>query len=74
VFALVLTDGFSPTAEGVFSSTAPLLAAAGEIPVLLFTAHQLDLAETRAAGFAGVIPKLFEIDRLSDDVRAILSR
>lgn len=71
-FSLVLTDTFSATADGALSSTAPLHAAAGATPILLFSAHHFELQAAQAAGFSGIVPKPFEIDQMANAVRALL--
>ena len=69
---LVLTDAFSPRPEGALASIAPLLAAVGETPIALFTAHTIPLADWRARGLCACIPKPFNFDRLLEQVRACL--
>lgn len=67
--ALVIADSFASTAASAVGRLAPLMRAAGATPVLLFTAHRdMTLAETRAAGFAGLLPKPFDIDELLERV------
>jgi CheY-like chemotaxis protein len=42
--------------------------------VALFTAHAIELAQARAAGFRGLISKPFELDELLQQVRELLGR
>ncbi len=49
-FDLVITDSFSKTAGAVLVNVAELRAAAGPTPVVLFTAHKLELDAVLAAG------------------------
>lgn len=70
---LVICDSFAGTAQAAVERLAPVLRAAGDVPVLLFTAHR-DLTEeqVRAAGFAGLLPKPFDIDELLARVEAAI--
>lgn len=52
---------------------ALLVSAAGERPVLLFSAHRFRESAIAAAGLAGWIRKPFDIDDLLDKVRVALS-
>jgi CheY-like chemotaxis protein len=63
--ALVVADSFSSSSTDAISRLQPLRELAAPAPVLLFTAHR-DITEeaARAAGFAGVLPKPFDIDDL----------
>lgn len=72
--SLVVCDSFATTAAVAVERLASLRRAAGSIPVLLFTAHR-DLSETqvRAAGFAGLLPKPFDIDELLARVEAAIA-
>jgi CheY-like chemotaxis protein len=63
-FDLVVTDGFSAASQGTFVNTATVLAAAGAIPIALFTAHRIEPAAARAAGFRDLIEKPFDLDTL----------
>lgn len=62
---LVIADSFANTADAALKRLTELLHAAAPAPVLLFTGHR-DVAEpaVRAAGFAGLLPKPFDIDDL----------
>lgn len=68
-FALVLTDSFSTTPSDLFSPTAALREAAGATGVVLLTAYRVDEADARTAGFAGVLPKPFDVTDLLTRVR-----
>ena len=71
--SLVIVDSFASNASSAAERLQPLLAVAGAAPVLLFTAHRdLSLDEARAAGFAGLLPKPFDIDELIERVRAAI--
>jgi CheY-like chemotaxis protein len=71
-FDLVITDGFASAPSAVFTSTHPVLQAAGITPVALFSAHTLHLEQARAAGFRDLIAKPFDIDTLLRHVRELL--
>jgi CheY-like chemotaxis protein len=71
-FGLVIADGFSPTPDAVLVNSADFLRAAGVTPVVLFTAHRVDLDAARAAGFRSVWTKPFELDALVVQVRDLL--
>jgi CheY-like chemotaxis protein len=71
-FDLVITDSLSPTPAAVLASTTNVLAAAGVTPVALFTAHQVELDAARAAGFADLFTKPFDLATLERQVRALL--
>jgi len=71
-FDLVITDSFSPVRGAALMSATELLAAAGDTPVALFSAHRLSLARTQEAGFRDLIQKPFDIDVLSRQVRSLL--
>ena len=72
-FALVIADSFATTARAAIDRLRDLVIVAGAVPVLLFTAHR-DLGEEMAlqAGFAGLLPKPFDIDELLRKVRATI--
>lgn len=72
-FDVVITDGFSANPAAVFTTAQALREAAGATPVALFTAHKLELDAALAAGFAGLIEKPFDLERLEQSVRALLS-
>src|SRR5689334_16172421 len=70
---LVIADSFAPTAVAALRLLAELRDLARPAPVLLFTGHR-DVAEStaRAAGFAGMLPKPFDIDELLARVNAAI--
>jgi CheY-like chemotaxis protein len=73
--ALVIADSYAPTARAAIARLQPLRERAGTAPVLLFTAHRdLDSAEAVANGFAGLLPKPFDIDELLALVREALGQ
>jgi two-component system sensor histidine kinase/response regulator len=65
-FALVLTGTFAdPVVGDPWATVGRIRAAAGNIPVFIFTAHAPDLfADFHERGFAGVIAKPFDLDEL----------
>ena len=71
-FDLVVTDGFSKTVGAVVGNLAELREAARATPVVLFTAHRLDLDDVLAAGFRDLIEKPFELETLERSIRALL--
>jgi CheY-like chemotaxis protein len=71
-FDLVITDSFSRAPAAVLASTTDVRAAAGGTPVALFTAHQVELDATLAAGFADLLAKPFDLDTLERQVHALL--
>jgi CheY-like chemotaxis protein len=71
-FDLVLTDGFATTSSSVLLTTEQIVAASGQTPVMLFSAHRMDPDEVRAAGFRDLIEKPFELDRLEQQIRDLL--
>ena len=72
-FDLVLVDGLGGDREDGYANALSVLRAAGDTPVVLFTAHRREPDEVRAAGFADLISKPFEIDDLTQRVRTLLS-
>jgi len=67
--SLVIADSFAATAVAALDGLAPLRDLARPAPVMLFTAHRdLGEAAVRDAGFAGLLPKPFDIDALLDRV------
>lgn len=71
--ALVIVDSFAATAHAALERLRGLLRVAGNVPVLLFTAHRdLDDRQALEAGFAGLLPKPFDIDELLERVRAAI--
>jgi CheY-like chemotaxis protein len=71
-FDLVITDGFSKTPGAVLLNLADLRSAAEQTPVVLFTAHRLELDAVRAAGFRDLIEKPFELEAFESTIRALL--
>ena len=71
-FDLVITDGFGRTASAVLANTADVLREAQATPVMLFSAHTVDVEEARAGGFRDLITKPFGIEALERQVRALL--
>ena len=67
-FDLIITDGFSPVPGGVIASTADLVRSADLTPVVLFSAHLINVMAAVAAGFRDVITKPFDLDRLIGQV------
>jgi len=72
-FDLVITDGFSKVAGSVMQNTADIVRRAGATPVVLFSAHTLDIAVALAAGFRDLITKPFDVDTLLRQVRTQLA-
>jgi CheY-like chemotaxis protein len=70
-FALVLCDGHSRSREIAWANAGAILAEAGDIPVALFTAHIVEAAAARAAGFRAVIRKPFDVDAFLRHIRAL---
>lgn len=72
---LVIADSFAPTASAALPLLAELRELAAPAPVLLFTGHR-DVPESaaRASGFAGMLPKPFDIDELLVRVDAAIER
>jgi CheY-like chemotaxis protein len=73
-FDLVMTDSFGRAGGAALVNAAELLAVAAPAPVVLFTAHHLELDDVLAAGFRGLLEKPFEIATLERQVRALLQR
>jgi CheY-like chemotaxis protein len=71
-FDLVVTDGFSPVPEGVLASTAPVVRCADPTPVVLFSAHPINVTAAVAAGFRDVITKPFDLNTLIGQVSRCL--
>ena len=71
-FDLMLVDGLSPNGEQAYANALRVLHAAGGTPVVLFTAHHHDPERVRAAGFADLIAKPFDLDQLVERVRALV--
>ena len=72
-FDLVLVDGLGGDQEQALVNSTAVLWAAGTTPVVLFTGHRRDRAAVRAAGFADVITKPFDLATLTERVRMLLS-
>lgn len=77
-YDLVLSDAFRPTAvDAPVEQWRPLESlrdAAGDTPIIIVTAHRLDdYADYRARGFAAVLAKPFDLDRLFETVRGVLA-
>jgi len=69
-FALVLCDTLGASSDDVESHAGAIRARAGDTPVVLFSAHNpQSFDHFRARGFAGLIPKPFDIDDLTTVVR-----
>jgi two-component system response regulator VicR len=73
-FDLVITDGFSKFPESVVASTADVVRSAGDTPVALFSAHVIDLASAKAAGFRDLIAKPFDLDTVVQQVKALIAK
>jgi CheY-like chemotaxis protein len=72
---LVIADSFAPTAAAALRLLAELRDLARPAPVLLFTGHRdVPEAAARAAGYAGLLPKPFDIDELLARVDAAIER
>jgi CheY-like chemotaxis protein len=71
-FGLVITDSFGRIPDAALVETAAVVEAAGPTPVVLFTAHRVDLDTARAAGFRGGLTKPFDLETLISTVRELL--
>jgi CheY-like chemotaxis protein len=71
-FDLVMTDSYGRAGGAALVHATELLAVAAPAPVLLFTAHHVNLDAALAAGFRGLLAKPFEIETLERQVRALL--
>ena len=71
-FDLAVTDGFRADASAVLTDHTEVLRAAGTTPVVLFTAHRVDLDAALAAGFRALIEKPFDLETLEQQVRSLL--
>jgi hypothetical protein len=60
--------------SSILTSTHDVLQEAGVTPVVLFSAHTLELEQAQAAGFRDLITKPFEIDILLQQVHVLLER
>ena len=73
-FDLVLVNGLSADREQAFAHAVTVRRAAGATPVVLFTGHRYDPETARAAGFADVISKPFDLSTFTERVRMHLGR
>jgi CheY-like chemotaxis protein len=71
-FGLVLTDSFGRVPGAALVETAEVVKAAGTTPVVLFTAHRVDLDAARAVGFHAVLNKPFDLESFISAVRELL--
>lgn len=71
-FGLVLTDTFGRVPGAALVETAEVVKAAAATPVVLFTAHRVDLDAARAAGFRDVMAKPFDLETFVATVRELL--
>lgn len=73
-FDLVITDSFANTATVAVQRLAALRDAVRPAPVLVFTAHREFTDElAQLHGFAGVLPKPFDIDELLNRVAGVIA-
>jgi two-component system, OmpR family, response regulator MprA len=73
-FNLVLADTAGAAKTDAWSALEEVRAAAGETPVLIFSAHHPSVFTGYAErGFAGVIAKPFDLDELLTTVQATLT-
>jgi CheY-like chemotaxis protein len=73
--AVIIADSFSSSSTEALQRLQPLLRAGAPAPVFLFTGHRDVSEETaRAAGFAGILPKPFDIDALLARIAAVTAR
>lgn len=64
-FDLFLADSGAPTKEKALERFRHWCGhTGGEVPIIAFTAHDIDRDEARAAGCADAIPKPFDVDEL----------
>jgi two-component system OmpR family response regulator len=72
-FDLILADTAGATQTNPWPALETVRAAAGQTPVLIFSAHRPDVFTGYAErGFAGVIAKPFDLDELLNTVQATL--
>jgi DNA-binding response OmpR family regulator len=71
---LVVADTESRAPASAWTGVLALRAAAGPTPILLTTGHGFDASDVRAAGFAGLLPKPFDLDALEARVRTTLAQ
>ena len=69
---LIVTDSFSPSSQHALTATGAVLRAAGTTPVVLCTGHHLEADAVRAAGFADLIRKPFDLDHFDACLHAVL--
>ncbi len=70
---LVIADSFSSTARDALVRLDALRLAAAPAPLLIFTAHRdIDEPAVRQSGYAGMLPKPFDIDDLLARVAAAI--
>ena len=73
-FDLFLADSGAPTKELALQRLRQWCEhTGGVVPVIAFTAHNIDRDEARAVGCADAIPKPFDVDELLSRVEAFLS-
>ena len=73
-FGLILADSPGALEADPWPVLEAVKAAAGDSPVILFSAHRADyFADYRARGFAGLISKPFDLDQLLTTVAAVLT-
>lgn len=79
----ILLDGGGPASyDESWRAAASLSRRHRHVPVVMFTAHTKDVTEARmhssqramAAGFAGIVPKPFDLDELLDTVAAAVGQ
>ena len=73
-FDLVITDDFSSVPGGVLATTADVVRCADPTPVVLFSAHPINVTAAVAAGFRDVITKPFDLDTLIAQVSRCFER
>jgi DNA-binding NtrC family response regulator len=72
-FGLILADSPGALEADPWPILEAVKAAAGDSPVIIFSAHRADhFADYRARGFAGLISKPFDLDQLLATVGAVL--
>jgi DNA-binding NtrC family response regulator len=74
-FGLILADSAGAGVADPWAALEAVQAAAGETPVVIFSAHPPHTFDGHAErGFAGVIAKPFDLDALLATVKAVLTR
>ena len=71
-YDVVLADTDCGARTTSLDGLAPVVAAAGSAPVLLFSAHRFARADVSAAGLAGAIRKPFDVDELLKAVARVV--